>query len=53
MPPDVRRRVACHEAGHAIVLMALGIAEPKALSIGGTGGLSQYYPAASTNSRIS
>ena len=40
-PADVRRRVAYHEAGHAIALLALGIAEPKALSIGGTGGLAE------------
>jgi hypothetical protein len=40
-PADVRRRIACHEAGHAIVQLALGIAEPTALSIGGTGGLTE------------
>lgn len=40
-PADVRRRVACHEAGHAITQLALGIAEPTALSIGGTGGLAE------------
>lgn len=40
-PADLRRRVACHEAGHAIALLALGISEPKALSIGGTGGLAE------------
>jgi cell division protease FtsH len=40
-PADVRRRIACHEAGHAILQLALGIAEPKALSIGGTGGLAE------------
>ena len=40
-PADVRRRVAHHEAGHAIALLALGIAEPKALSIGGNGGLAE------------
>jgi cell division protease FtsH len=40
-PADVRRRIACHEAGHAIVQLALGIAEPTALSIGGTGGLAE------------
>jgi cell division protease FtsH len=40
-PADLRRRIACHEAGHAIALLALGIAEPKALSIGGTGGLAE------------
>jgi cell division protease FtsH len=40
-PVDVRRRIACHEAGHAIAVLALGIAEPRALSIGGTGGLAE------------
>lgn len=40
-PADVRRRIACHEAGHAIVQLALGIAEPTALSIGGVGGLAE------------
>ncbi len=40
-PADVRHRVAYHEAGHAIALLALGIGEPKALSIGGTGGLAE------------
>jgi hypothetical protein len=40
-PADVRRRVACHEAGHAIAFLALGIAKPKALSIGGAGGLTE------------
>jgi ATP-dependent Zn protease len=43
-PADVRRRVACHEAGHAIVLLDLGIAEPTALSIGGAGGLAESDP---------
>jgi len=40
-PADVRRRIAYHEAGHAIAFLALNIAEPKALSIGGTGGLAE------------
>ena len=40
-PADVRRRVAHHEAGHAIALLHLGIAEPKALSIGAGGGLAE------------
>ena len=40
-PADVRRRIACHEAGHAITQLALDIAEPTALSIGGTGGLTE------------
>ena len=41
LPADVRRRVAHHEAGHAVALLALGIAEPKALSIGAGGGLAE------------
>jgi cell division protease FtsH len=40
-PADVRRRVAYHESGHAVALLALGIAEPKALSIGAGGGLAE------------
>jgi hypothetical protein len=40
-PADVRKRVGYHEAGHAIALLALGIAEPKALSIGAGGGLAE------------
>jgi cell division protease FtsH len=40
-PADVRCRIACHEAGHAIVQLALGVAEPRALSIGGAGGLAE------------
>jgi cell division protease FtsH len=40
-PSDLRRRVAYHEAGHAIALLALGIAEPTALSIGGGGGFAE------------
>jgi ATP-dependent Zn protease len=37
----MRRRVAHHEAGHAVALLVLGIAEPTALSIGGNGGLAE------------
>jgi ATP-dependent Zn protease len=40
-PADVRRRIAHHEAGHAIALLALAVGEPKALSIGGAGGLAE------------
>jgi len=36
-PADMRRRVAAHDAGHAIALLAPGVAEPKALSIGSAG----------------
>jgi cell division protease FtsH len=38
---EVRRCVAFHEAGHAVALLALDLAEPTALSIGGTGGLAE------------
>ena len=41
LPADVRRRIAHHKSGHAIALLALGIAEPKALSIGAGGGLAE------------
>jgi hypothetical protein len=40
-PADLRQRVGYHEAAHAIAVLALGIAEPTALSIGGTGGLTE------------
>jgi cell division protease FtsH len=40
-PAEVRRRIAYHEAGHAIVQVAIGIAKPTALSIGGAGGLAE------------
>jgi hypothetical protein len=43
-PADVRRRIAIHEAGHAVVLLALGVGEPRALSIGGSGGLAESDP---------
>ncbi|MBI1201937.1 MAG: AAA family ATPase [Rhodopseudomonas sp.] len=40
-PADLRRRIAYHESGHAIAFLALGIADPQALSIGGSGGLAE------------
>jgi DNA polymerase III delta prime subunit len=43
-PAEVRRLVAYHEAAHALVMVFLGIAEPKALSIGGNGGLAESGP---------
>jgi cell division protease FtsH len=43
-PADVRRRIAAHEAGHAIALLAVGVGEPRALSIGGAGGLAESDP---------
>ena len=43
-PADVRRRVAYHEAAHALAMVAVGIAEPKSLSIGGNGGLAESGP---------
>ena len=45
-PTDLRRRIAYHEAGHAIVHLALGTAEPRSLSIGGDGGLAESTPGA-------
>jgi cell division protease FtsH len=44
LPPLVRRRVAYHEAGHAIATVATGLGRPVSLSIGGGGGLSQSEP---------
>jgi cell division protease FtsH len=44
-PADVRRRVAYHEAGHALAMLVGGVGEPKALSIGGAGGLAESTPA--------
>ena len=39
--PDARRRVAYHEAGHAIATLSLGLAKPVAISIDGAGGLTE------------
>ncbi len=39
--PDARRRVAYHEAGHAIATIVLGLGEPVALSIDGGGGTTE------------
>jgi len=44
LPLAVRRRVAYHEAGHAIATVATGLGRPVSLSIGGGGGLSQNEP---------
>jgi cell division protease FtsH len=40
-PTDVRRRIAYHEAGHAVAMLAVELAEPKSLSIGGQGGMAE------------
>lgn len=40
-PDDLRWRVAYHESGHAIAHLVLGIAMPKSLSIGGSGGYAE------------
>jgi len=40
-PVDVRHRIAYHEAGHAVAMLAVGLAEPKSLSIGGQGGMAE------------
>jgi ATP-dependent Zn protease len=44
LPAEVRRRFAYHEAGHAIAALTLGVFEPMAVSIGGTGGLAEIEP---------
>ena len=44
LPDPVRRRIAFHEAGHAIAIVATGIATPRSLSIGDKGGLSLNEP---------
>ena len=41
LPTEVRRRFAYHEAGHAVAVQALGLAQSKALSIGGGGGVAE------------
>jgi hypothetical protein len=38
---DFRRRLATHEAGHAVAMLAFGERDPVALLIGGDGGLAQ------------
>lgn len=38
LSPDARRRIAYHEAGHAVVTLSLGLAQPVAISIEGGGG---------------
>jgi DNA polymerase III delta prime subunit len=44
LPADVRRRVAVHEAGHAVAAIVLGMAQPLALSINSSGGLTETEP---------
>lgn len=38
LPPEMRRRAAIHEAGHAIVMAALGLGQVKILRLGPAGG---------------
>lgn len=38
LPPDMRRRAAVHEAGHAVVMTALGVGDVKALRLSPNGG---------------
>lgn len=38
LPPNMRRRAAVHEAGHAVVMTALGVGEIKALRLSPDGG---------------
>ena len=44
LPPDVKWRVAHHEAGHAIANFAFGLAETVSLSIGSAGGATKSEP---------
>ena len=44
LPEPVRRRVAYHEAGHAVAIAATGVARPVSLSISDKGGLSHNEP---------
>ena len=44
LPADVRRRVAYHEAGHAVAAIALDMAKPISLSINPSGGLTETVP---------
>lgn len=41
LPVEMRHRFAYHEAGHAVVVQALGLAQPKALSLGEGGGVAE------------
>ena len=41
LSPDARRRIAYHEAGHAVVTLSLGLAQPVAISIEGAGGAAE------------
>ena len=41
LSPDARRRIAYHEAGHAVVTLSLGLAQPVAISIEGGGGAAE------------
>lgn len=41
LPADVRRRVAVHEAGHAVAAIVLGMAQPVSLSIHPSGGVTE------------
>jgi cell division protease FtsH len=43
-PADVRRRIAHHEAGHAVAMLAVGLGEPTSLSIGALGGYAESKP---------
>ena len=41
LPPDLRRRFAFHEAGHAVAMLALGQRKPIALSVSVDGGFAR------------
>ncbi len=46
IPEDVRQRISCHESGHAIAALILGIGVPHSLAVNVTGGVSLVEPGA-------
>ncbi|MGO8739727.1 AAA family ATPase [Rhodoblastus sp.] len=43
LPEDLRERIATHEAGHAVVAMALSLDEPRAVSLHDWGGMTEFF----------
>jgi len=41
LPDDIRKRVSIHEAGHAVAAVALGLGEPRSLTVHDSGGTTQ------------
>jgi ATP-dependent Zn protease len=41
LPDDIRKRISIHEAGHAVAALALGLGEPRLLTVHDGGGLTQ------------